>query len=637
MQSIKKTKEENIVCALIALIVFIFYSHTLNYSWKYFDEQIIYNETLLPIGRNVFEVFQYIANFGIYTFFEASNPFYSSITNLRCNPINCLISLFSYALFQRNSFHYHISSLIIHIFNSCVLFLILNKICKEKKKYKSILLASLVLLWALHPTVVESICFITNWVVILSYSFFLITLLLFINNSNSKLIFISFLMSVFICEHSVTLPLILFFYSYINSTSNNLLERIKDSLKRTTPLFIGLFIYLVYFLSLPTKSNFSEYSFSATLERVFWLSPQIFFHFIKLIFFPLHLTIDQTGNIIFAKNLFDSYTIFCSLFMYSIIGALVFFFFRTDTRSKNIIFLISSFLLSLLPFLQIISPTYCLASERYLYLPTFFLILGIAPFIHKIKVKEIYILSVLISLILLYGTRSYIRTFDWKDSITLFSSAYKENLNPILKAVRLQFVGSLLLSPENSYEIRAKGAEEINNSIIILKNHFNKLGNNRNAQEPKVLEFYGLDPKTTQAKTAYFIAFEKYGLETDLKGAYETLKPFIDNSSINDPSVISFYSNILLSLNKTSEAKELLIRSSKKTMSPLTLVPLANIYMQEKNFQESEKILKSLFRVFPYNVQVIEGLANNYYLSGNKKETEHFAQLYKMRMHINSR
>ena len=185
MQLIKKIKPEYLACSITALIIFIFFMHTLDYSWKYFDEQMIYNETLLPVPISIFETFTYIFNFGLYNFFEASNPFYSSITNLRCNPINTLISLFAYTIFQKNSFYYHLASLILHIFNACILFFILNKVYKgsnkveEKSNYKLLLISSLTLIWALHPTIIESIAFITNWVGVLSYSFFLLTLFLF--------------------------------------------------------------------------------------------------------------------------------------------------------------------------------------------------------------------------------------------------------------------------------------------------------------------------------------------------------------------------------------------------------------------------------------------------------------------------
>lgn len=643
MLSIKKIKPEYIACSITALIIFIFFMHTLDYSWKYFDEQMIYNETLLPVPTSIFETLTYILNFGLYNFFEASNTFYSSITNLRCNPINTLISLFAYTIFQKNSFYYHLASLVLHIFNACILFFILNKVYKgsnqveEKSNYKLLLISSLTLIWALHPTIIESIAFITNWVGVLSYSFFLLTLFLFLTEASSIVLFFTFLLSIFICEYSVTLPLILFFYSFAMHKSNSLPEKIKYAFKRTFPLFLGLLIYIFSFFSLPTRTNFISYPFPVILERVFWLSPQVFFHFIKLIFFPLHLTIDQAGNILFGKTIFDPYAIFCFSLMYSTIAFLLFSIFNTNKRNnKNIIILISSFLLSLLPFLQIISPTYCLASERYLYLPLFFLIFGISHFLFDLKARKL-LLGIVIFLLVIYSGRSYIRTFDWKDSITLFSSAYKENSNPLLKAIRLQFVGTLLVSPDNPIEIRSHGIDHINGSISILKNYFDDLEGKKNIQTPKVLKAYGLDSKTLQAKTAYLLAFERFGLEMDLKGAYEILKPFMDDKSIRDPSVISFYANLLSSLNKTDEAKKLLEESCGKTMSPLTLVPLVNIYIDEKNFTAGEKGLKLLYKYFPYNIQVLETMKKFYFITGNKKNFEHFSELHKLRMHIISK
>ena len=48
---------------IIGLVITGFYIHTLFFPWRHFDEQIIYNELIYPIPKNLTEFFYYIKNF----------------------------------------------------------------------------------------------------------------------------------------------------------------------------------------------------------------------------------------------------------------------------------------------------------------------------------------------------------------------------------------------------------------------------------------------------------------------------------------------------------------------------------------------------------------------------------------------
>ena len=121
-------KKDYIFCFFTVLIIFVFFYHTIFYPWKHFDDQIIFNETLMPVPVSFSQLIDYITYFGLNNHFEASNPFYTTISNIRCTPINTLITLIVYTLFQKNPFYYHLLSLTLHIINSILLFFIINKI-----------------------------------------------------------------------------------------------------------------------------------------------------------------------------------------------------------------------------------------------------------------------------------------------------------------------------------------------------------------------------------------------------------------------------------------------------------------------------------------------------------------------------
>jgi len=249
------------------VIVFLFYAHTINYPWKYFDEQIIYNETIFPQAKSISEIFEYIKYFGLKHHFEASSPFYSSIANLRSNPANTFITMIVYYLFQKKAFLFHLLSLIFHIFNICILFNLLY-LTSEKyiKNLKSILrltsISVLTLLWALHPLNVESILFTANWAALISYFFCLLTIYYFLKRGvNSFILFLIYLFPLFTTEYSITVPLILFFYTFFNykfeTQEISFTNCAKHSFKKIAPLLIALAIFVIYFTSSKTIENIS--------------------------------------------------------------------------------------------------------------------------------------------------------------------------------------------------------------------------------------------------------------------------------------------------------------------------------------------------------------------------------------------
>ena len=189
------------------------------------------------------------------------------------------------------------------------------------------------------------------------------------------LIGLLFLCTLLIAEHAVFLPFIVLCYHLAKHPP-------KQAFKNCAGLFIALFIYVIYFALHATSSNFTggDTSFANTyggegliIARVLWMAPQIFIHVINLILFPLHLSIDQTALVHFSNSYFSFYSIFCLLVSLAVIAMWVMSF----KRDKAVFVLLSGFLISLVPFLQIISPVYCLAAERYLYMPLFMLVLGI--------------------------------------------------------------------------------------------------------------------------------------------------------------------------------------------------------------------------------------------------------------------
>lgn len=614
---------------ILTLIVFVFFAHTLNYSWKFFDEDIIYAQSIWPIAHSLFELMEIIKSFGLNQLFESSSVIYSNIAIMRGTPVSNLVTLITLYLFKDSAFCFHLLMLVLHIANTVLCFLILNKV-NTTKNYLNFILT---LIWAFHPVNVESILLATNFGALLTY--FISLLIFFLVISNKKhpvIVFFLFLFVVFFNEYAVTLPLILFFYLLANNVQNK-----KELFKRILPLVIVLVIYTIFsFLSSTVKIPLKE-DLIITLERIFWLSPQIFMHFIKLVFFPVNLSIDQTAFVKISHSLFSPYAVFCFLVLclftlFSVIS--LFNLKRNICRYYLILFM--PFFLSLLPFLHIISPIYNLASERYLYFPLFFIVLGLVTILsNKIHFKTLTITFFSLILIL-FGIKTYSRTLDWQNSRTFLISAIKSAPNNLYKGLRELMLATSIKEIEKSpdtNEINTLSNKSVTNLNIALDKFQEEISNKK---YPLVLRFYGLDPTTLEAKTAFLIGLKELQINDNPQKAYEIFFPYYKNLKTIDALILNFYYKVLFRTQRIDKAEELLKRYvfEERKISPIAFVALSDLCEFKYNdLAKTEKYLLKSFKYFPYDTFTLFGLKRLYKIKNEYKKYADFSYLYGLRTH----
>ena len=302
------------------------------------------------------------------------------------------------------------------------------------------------------------------------------------------------------------------------------------------------------------------------------------------------------------------------------------------------------FFLSLLPFLHILSPVYNLCSERYLYLSLFFLIFGLSHLLFYLYSNPARSMAwhtatiVILFLVLCsLSTRAFFRTLDWKDSIALFTSAYKEAKQDLYKGLRLEMLGGVLTSYYKDNETQNKGNRFIFDGINILENSLTKLEEEKQKHQnklPEVIKAYGLDPKTIQAKTAYLLTFTRLGMEGNIKNAYELLRPHMQDLSIIDTQILDLYLGLLFTTNNLNEAERLLNHALPKRPSPTIFIALATLEKRKyNNLQESEKFLQRSFKYFPYDIQTLSNLKGFYLELKRPNEYAFFSYLYGLRVH----
>lgn len=619
-----------ITCLIIVCILFI---PTLVRPWLLYDERILAESLYFPVAQNISEFFEILNKFGLNFNIISSNSIYSSNYVIRNCPGSQILGMIVSFLLKKEPFYYHLFNLLMHLINTSLMFFILKTVL-SKNNTENVIVVLMTILWAIHPVIMEPVLLSTNFGALFSYMFFFGLLLEFLKkrekkNSNLRkyLIPIIFFIPMMVNEYIVALPLVLFVISfYFNYQSNKFFDTLKLSISEAKPYLTGLLLYIIYFLFISHYQiiqSFAGNHFTVTLERIFWLSPQIFFHIIKLILYPKILSIDQTLFIHLGKTLRDPYSTFCIVFFWCWLLIPLYLFLQRKKGAS--LFLLNWLLLvSLVPYLHIIFPSYILIAERYLYIPLAILIFSAAIILKNISIsgnRAKLLIPILSSVLIACFTRSYFRTNDWKNNYSFINSSYKTSKNPLFKAMRLGMLGKAIVTYEPNKKALSK--KYFSRTLKLLKEARIRTANLKDKYQeklPLVIKAYGLDYESILSKIAYLDASSRcLELGQGNSIGIKILKPFIKKSKFQDPRLFELYTHLLTENGDYKKSKNLLIKAN--NIYPhipyilLNLFEISNKY--EKNDKDAEKYLLEVHKYFPYDIQALLNLANFY--QGQKK------------------
>ncbi|GEM_PF-3075680 len=483
-----KFLKENYLYIIPILVTIALYSVSLTYGFRNFDEDVqikdFYVKKTFP---EYCERFLLLNQFGVT---EAQGYAFSSIKNVHFSIIASTVNYFISYLFQAKPLLYHSWNLILHCLAVFSLILLINSLSGNK-------LISLFtgLIWAIHPTNVESVIWATNWPPNMGAAIYFFTLYFVSkatkvrNTLNTKLfIFLLTIFQVFLTEYNIMIFVSIFILNFY------LLKSFKSSLVKSIPAFLAIVIYFIVRFTV-TKNVSDEKSFFDIFEiiqRVIYLSPQVFIHQLKLILIPINLSIDQLDLLHLDTKVFGTYNLFCIAVLLLCIYVSFLFRKRFSFFSLGCIL----YIISLLPFLQII-PLYSVVAERYNYYGSAFIIFGLISLIYSgIKSKKNLLVSILVLLSLVSFGRSLFRTQDWRNSSTLFYSTINTSKSLIKKGI---WTYNLAICQENE----KKKEEFLRLSINLLKLY---LENNEEKNYPKTILKYELDNESLLGKASLRIA-----------------------------------------------------------------------------------------------------------------------------------
>lgn len=413
--------------ALLVCVSAIVYLNTLANGFVYDDLATIVENTHIKRFEN------FLSSFYTPSYFKISGG------EATYRPVATLSYYLLHALFDANPMGYHLASTILHIFNVILVYLMACVILEDKS-------AAVVagLLFACHPVNTEAVNGISYNEDLLAAFFFFFALLLYmkLKRSAPKRSLIFFMLSLFLFllgllskEMAITLPVIAVLYDLalrepvLKKLSLNRVLEVVQERKYYYVGFLGvsLFYLWVRFFAIYNPEEVETQIWGRLIDRVIYL-PVIFFKYIKLSLFPIHLNADYVFS--YPDRFLDILPVMSAII---VLGLILFSFFVFRT-SKATSFGIWWFFMTLFPVYNLIQ-IYNPFAERYLYIPLFGFCLVISilldyllkqiPLTRSMAIKVFIILC----LVIFYSMISINRNKDWKDSYSLWAKTLEVEPN----------------------------------------------------------------------------------------------------------------------------------------------------------------------------------------------------------------
>ncbi|MFH1827063.1 MAG: hypothetical protein ABH812_01355 [bacterium] len=387
---------------LLIVIGFILYFNIFFNGFVWDDEEFIINN---PAIQSVLNIPSFYLN-------QSNDIGGASFSNIYYRPVTSTFITLIYSLLGPTPFFFHLFQISFHIINAILIYLVFSYFFKKPKSLP-FFLASIFLV---HPANVEAIAWMSA-IEVLFFLFGIVGFYLFLQKGldsfkKSSLVFLFVLASFLTKETGIVFFAIIFFYY--------LLFEKKGFQYYFSFTSVILFLYLI--IRIATNNLYGEGGGIFPIMNVSFLTrmmtvPKIVFYYISMFFFPKDLVISQQwviksldiNNFWIPLSFMFLFLLLCSFYIYK-------------TKNKVFSFFFIWFCIGLLPHLQII-PLNMTVAERWLYFPIVGLLGMIAVIIQKVKVK--LLIPIFIVLLTLLFVQSFIRTFNWRNNISLFSHDLK--------------------------------------------------------------------------------------------------------------------------------------------------------------------------------------------------------------------
>jgi hypothetical protein len=308
----------------------------------------------------------------------------------------------------------------------------------------------IIALWYVHPLHNESVNMLTSgvgflWSLLFSLSAILINLYVKdLKDTSGILLIVLAWIFAFIGYHGSEMTVIAPVILTLIFCKSILKKDFRTYGYEITKLLFSYSAFLTYFAHrayiVSETSEWMSKGLGEFLERLLVLAPQIFFHYIKLFFFPAKLTIDEHHNVV-LENAFTPYHLLC--FTIALAFVVGIFYFALNKEEKyylhNQLIAGSLFLTGFGIAISLnIIPLYVLARDRYTYIFALGLTASIILILDKYvfskyrdldentRNQKLKIWTITLAVILvILGIRSAVKNLDWRNGEVFWTQTMK--------------------------------------------------------------------------------------------------------------------------------------------------------------------------------------------------------------------
>jgi protein O-mannosyl-transferase len=332
-------------------------------------------------------------------------------------PIPAVYFTILFKLFGMHYFYYHFLQISLHMLNACLVFLFF------KKFFKGIFSLFLALLFLVHPIQVESVAFIGASQSELFFLFGISALLISMRDKlhigHMLLVSMFLLLSMLTKETGFLFVLIVLAFQFLFKRKRLLTFLPYISIILAIYFYLRLIFAGVYF----EKIEFVPIAQLPLIKRLITI-PEIIFYYIKTLFYPARLAIEQhwvVQTINFQKFYFP---LLIDLLFFMLLILAGFYIFRKSKKSFGVfIFFFIWFTAGLGMLLQIF-PLDMTVADRWFYFPLVGLLGCLGVVLNEIpfRKKSLQIVCILfIVVIVILSVRTMVRNQNWNNPIALYS------------------------------------------------------------------------------------------------------------------------------------------------------------------------------------------------------------------------
>lgn len=336
-----------------------------------------------------------------------------------------------YTLFGLNSMAFHLRSLLLHALNAYLVYILFAKLESKNVAFIS------AVLFAIHPAVSEAVLWVSGAVYLYNAFFTLCILNLYVKfkqeHKQSYLIFSYALYALYLIitttPWAIVVPLLVLLIDYYF---------FKLNYKTVLFYFLSFGIYFATYIPgayLVRDELIQTYGAPYLAPSLVFVKAEVLKRMVSLLIFPVVLSVFSKGIVVTNFGNF--------LFSMIVIGGFVFLGAKA-LRAKNS--LAATFLFILASIAPSLAPVDISANggERYFYLGTAFFCLLLVLLVEKLP-KNAFV-PVLIMIGMLYFTRTFVRTFDWKTDKSLWIATQQASPNNYKSYINL---GNVYLKENN--------------------------------------------------------------------------------------------------------------------------------------------------------------------------------------------